>query len=154
MYVRGTLFTRVFVGLGSSRVTALSSWGFQKYFEISRGLDKKNSREEGGRSLLRYRMQRDPRTFGTVMAFSLRFWYGPPLLVRSFCPFGTVICALLVRSRKRDKATCAFGVVMCGYGKVMDLTKTEMTVPKPNKGRKTAKKGGALLVRSFFILCF
>ena len=92
---------------------------------------------------------RDPR-----MAFSLRFWYGPPLLVRSFCPFGTVICALLVRSRKRDKATCAFGVVMCGYGKVMDLTKTEMTVPKPNKGRKTAKKGGALLVRSFFILCF
>ena len=96
----------------------------------------------------------DPRTFGTVMAFSLRFWYGPPLLVRSFFPFGTVICALLVRSRKRDKATCAFGVVMCGYGKVMDLTKTEMTVPKPNKGRKTAKKGGALLVRSFFILCF
>ena len=56
----------------------------------------------------------------------------------------------MVRSRKRDKATCAFGVVMCGYGKVMDLTKTEMTVPKPNKGRKTAKKGGALLVRSFF----
>ena len=101
-----------------------------------------------------YRLYRDPRTFGYVHAFSLRFWYGPPLLVRSFCPFGTVICALLVRSRKRDKATCAFGVVMCGYGKVMDLTKTEMTVPKPNKGRKTAKKGGALLVRSFFILCF
>ena len=53
----------------------------------------------------------------------------------------------MVRSRKRDNATCAFGVVMCGYGKVMDLTKTEMTVPKPNKGRKTAKKSGALLER-------
>ena len=62
----------------------------------------------------------------------------------------------MVRSRKRDKATCAltFGVVMCGYGKVMDLTKTEMTVPKPNKGIKTAKKNCALLVRPFFILCF
>ena len=99
-------------------------------------------------------LDRDPRTFGTVMAFSLRFWYGPPLLVRSFCPFGTVICALLVRSRKRDREACAFGVVTRGYGKVMDLTKTEMAVPKPNKGRKTAKKSGALLVRSFFILCF
>ena len=76
------------------------------------------------------------------------------VLVRSFCSFGTVICALLVRSGKRGRETCAFGVVMRGYGKVMDLTKTEMTVPKPNKGRKTAKKGGALLVRSFFILCF
>ena len=64
------------------------------------------------------------------------------------------MCALLVRSRARVRATCAFGVVMRGYGKVMDLTKTEMTLPKPNKGRKTAKKSGALLVRPFFILCF
>ena len=60
----------------------------------------------------------------------------------------------MVRSRKRDRETCAFGVVMRGYGKVMDLTKTEMALPKPNKGRKTAKKSGALLVRSFFIFCF
>ena len=64
---------------------------------------------------LPYLIRRDPRTFGYVHAFSLRFWYGPPLLVRPFCSFGTVICALLVRSGKRGRETCAFGVAMRGY---------------------------------------
>ena len=54
--------------------------------------------------------------------------------MQPFCSFGTVIFALLVRSRTRVRATRAFGVVM-------DLTKTEMAVPKEQNGRTTTEEG-------------